>query len=165
MQKERYQSQINQNFATICHTEVCLSFSRLAAKLSEIITRFWDCNLKIQHPTSFDLNGLKNGLIKIFENSLKSIQIFQVLMGDMNLRERSQKNQMSSAVHWDWCRHHTPHCWGRLVFLRPLPEIHTSHQYLEDMHWFEAIFKNFGQAVFEAIKVKGCLMLNFEVMT
>ena len=30
MQKVRYQSQINQNFGTICHTEVCLTFSRLA---------------------------------------------------------------------------------------------------------------------------------------
>ena len=35
MQKERYQSQINQNFGTVCHTEVCFTFLRLAAKLSE----------------------------------------------------------------------------------------------------------------------------------
>ena len=27
------------------------------------------------------------------------MQIFQILMGGMNFRERSQKNQMSSAVH------------------------------------------------------------------
>ena len=32
--------QINQNFGTVCHTEVCLTFSRLAAKLSEIIAKF-----------------------------------------------------------------------------------------------------------------------------
>ena len=31
------------------------------------------------------------------------------------------------------------------------PRIHTSHQYLEDLHWFEAIFKIFGWAVFEAM--------------
>ena len=48
MQKERYQSQINQNFGTVCHTEVCLTFSRLPAKLSEMITKFWGCSLKIQ---------------------------------------------------------------------------------------------------------------------
>ena len=40
MQKERYQSQINQNLGTVCHTEVCLTFSRSAAKLSEMITKF-----------------------------------------------------------------------------------------------------------------------------
>ena len=61
MQKERYQSQINQNFRTVCHTEDCLTFSRLAAKLSEMITNFWGRNLEIQHRTSFDINGLKNG--------------------------------------------------------------------------------------------------------
>ena len=61
MQKERYQSQINQNFGTICHTEVCLTFSRLAAKLSEMITKFRGRSLKIQHRSSFDLNSLKNG--------------------------------------------------------------------------------------------------------
>ena len=54
MQKERYQSQINQNFATLCHTEVFLTFPRLAAmaaKLSEMMTKFQCHNLKIQHPT------------------------------------------------------------------------------------------------------------------
>ena len=40
MQKGRYQSQINQNFGTVFHTEDCLTFSRLAAKLSEMITNF-----------------------------------------------------------------------------------------------------------------------------
>jgi hypothetical protein len=35
----------------------------------------------------------------------------------------------------------TPHCWGHLGFVRPLPKIHTSHQYLEDLHWLVAIFK------------------------
>ena len=85
MQKERYQSQINQNFATVCHTEDCLTFSRLAAKLSEMIAKFRG-------------RSLKNGTRKYFENSLKSFQIFQILMGGMNVRERLQKNQTSSAV-------------------------------------------------------------------
>ena len=38
MQKEKYESQINQNFATVCHTEVFLTFPRLAAILSEMMT-------------------------------------------------------------------------------------------------------------------------------
>ena len=71
MQKERYQSQINQNFGTVCHTEVCLTFSRLATKLSEIIAKFRGCNLKIQHWTSFDLNGLKNSSAKYLKNCIK----------------------------------------------------------------------------------------------
>jgi hypothetical protein len=86
MQKERYQSQINQNFETICHTEVCLTFSRLAAKLSEMIAKFLGRSLKIQHRSSFDLNGLENGTRKYFENSLKSMHLFQRLMGAMNCR-------------------------------------------------------------------------------
>ena len=45
----------------------------------------------------------------------------------------------------------------------PLPKIHTSNQYLEDLHLFEAIFKIFDHAVFEANKVKKRLMLNIEV--
>ena len=58
----------------------------------------------------------------------------------------------------------TPHQPGCLVFLRPLPNVlYTSHQYMEDLHWFKANFKIFGQVVFEAIEVKGHLMLNFEV--
>jgi hypothetical protein len=65
----------------------------LAAKLSEMITRFRGCSLKIQHQSSFELNGLKNGTRKYFENSLKSMQIFQILMGGMNFRKRSQKKQ------------------------------------------------------------------------
>ena len=89
---------MNQNFRAVCHTDVCLTFSRLAAKLSEMITKFRGRSLKIQHRLSFDLNGLKNGTCKNFENSLKSMQIFQILMGGMNFRERLQKNQMSSAV-------------------------------------------------------------------
>jgi hypothetical protein len=86
MQKESYQSQINQNFETVCHTEVCLTFSRLAAKLSEMITKFGGRSLKIQHRSSFDLNGLKNRMRIYFENSLKSMQIFQRLMRGMNCR-------------------------------------------------------------------------------
>ena len=99
MQKEIHQSQINQNFRTISHTEVCLTFSRSAAKLSGMITKFRGCSLKIQHRSSFDLNGLKNDLTKSFENNLKSMQIFQILMGGMNFSERLQKkpNVLSSS--------------------------------------------------------------------
>ena len=60
---------------------------------------------------------------------------------------------------------YTPYYWGRLVFLRPLPKIHTSHQYLEDLKWFETIFKKFARAIFEAIEVKGWSRLNFEATT
>ena len=76
--KKRYQSQINQNFWTVFHTGVCFTFSRLAAKM---IAKFWGRSLKIQ-PRS----------------SLKSIQILQILIGGMNFKERSQKNQISSVV-------------------------------------------------------------------
>ena len=58
-----------------------------------MITNFQGHNLKIQHRTFFYLNGLKNGMTKKFENSLKSMQIFQILMGDMNFRESSQKTK------------------------------------------------------------------------
>ena len=71
MQKERYQSQINQNFGTVCHTEVCLTFWRLAAKLSELAKKIPGRSLKIQPLTFFDINGLKNGPTKHFESSLK----------------------------------------------------------------------------------------------
>jgi hypothetical protein len=83
MQKERYQSEINQNFGTVCHTEVCLTFSRLAAKLSGIIAKFRGRSLKIQHRLSF---GLKNGPSLHFKNSLKSIDLFQRVMGAMKCR-------------------------------------------------------------------------------
>ena len=85
MQKERYQSQINQNFGTICHTEVCLTFLRLTAKLSEMITKFRGRSLKIQHRLSFDLNGLKNVPSLHFKNNLKSMHLFQRLMGASEL--------------------------------------------------------------------------------
>ena len=88
----------NQNFGTICHTEVGLTFLRMEAKLSEMIAKFRGHSLKIQPPSSFDLNDLKSGTPKYFENSLKSLQIFQILMVGMNFWERSQKNQTSSAV-------------------------------------------------------------------
>ena len=80
LQKERYKSQINQNFATNCHTEVCLTFSRLAAKFSDMIGKFRGRSLKVQPRWSFDLNGFKNGTRKYFENILKSFQIFQILI-------------------------------------------------------------------------------------
>ena len=48
---------------------------------------------------SFDLNGLKNGSTKHFENNLKPIYTFQILMGGMNCRYvELAKNQTSSAV-------------------------------------------------------------------
>ena len=47
----------------------------------------------------------------------------------------------------------TPHCWGHLVFVQPLPTIHTSYPSLENLHWFDAIFKILTCAVFEAIEV------------
>jgi hypothetical protein len=39
--------------------------------------------------------------------------------------------------------------------MQSLPMIHGSHQSLKETHWFEAIFKLFGSAVFEVIEVKG----------
>ena len=59
MQKEIEQSQINQNFGTICHTEVYYTFSRLEAKLSGTIAKIQGRSLKIQHQLSFDLNDLE----------------------------------------------------------------------------------------------------------
>ena len=50
-------------------------------------------DFEADHAASFDLNGLKNGARKYFENSIKSMQIFQILMGGMNFRQRSQKNK------------------------------------------------------------------------
>ena len=47
MQKEIEQSQINQNFGTICHTEVYLTYLRLGAKLSGTIAKFGGRSLKI----------------------------------------------------------------------------------------------------------------------
>ena len=52
-----------------------------------------------------------------------------------------------------------------LILVQFPPTIYTSHQCLEEMHWFQAIFKIFGLAVFEAIEVKGRSMLNFEATT
>ena len=85
MQKERYQSQINQNFGTICHTEVCLTFSMLAAKLSKMIAKFRGCSLKIQPQMAS-----KPGMHKYFENNLKLFQIFQAWI----LGSARKKNQM-----------------------------------------------------------------------
>ena len=47
---------------------------------------------------SIDLNGLKNGTFKHLESSLKSMHLFQRLMGAMNCRQRLQKTQTFSAV-------------------------------------------------------------------
>ena len=46
------------------------------------------------------------------------------------------------------------------IYLKFIP-----HKYLEDLEWFEAIFKIFVHAVFEAIVVKGWSRLNFEAAT
>ena len=46
----------------LSYREVCLTFSRLAAKLSEMIAKFQGRSLKIQHWSSFVLNGLKTAL-------------------------------------------------------------------------------------------------------
>ena len=67
MQKERYQSQLNQNSGTVCHTEFCLTFSRLAAKLSEMIEKFWGPNIKIQHWTSLVGHKLCHEYLKIVD--------------------------------------------------------------------------------------------------
>ena len=40
MQKEKHQSQINQNFETVCHTEVYITVWRLAAVFSELANKF-----------------------------------------------------------------------------------------------------------------------------
>ena len=58
-------------------------FFEVAAKLSEMITKFQGLSLKIQHQSSFDLNGLKDGPSLYFKNSLKSMHLFQRLMGGM----------------------------------------------------------------------------------
>ena len=46
----------------------------------------------------FDLNGLNNSPSLHFKNSLKSMHLFQRLIGAMNYWQRLQKNQKSSAV-------------------------------------------------------------------
>ena len=67
MQKERYEGQKHQNFGTIYHTEVFLTFLRLAAKLSEASKKFQGCSLKIKPPKSFHLNDLKKPLLNILK--------------------------------------------------------------------------------------------------
>ena len=49
---------------------VCLTISRLAAKLPEMIAEFWGRSLKIQHWSSSDLSGIKNDahILKIASN-------------------------------------------------------------------------------------------------
>ena len=93
---------LHQNFGTICHTEVCLTFSRLAAKLSELPKTFRGQASKIQPQTFFDLNGLKHGLSNHFDSSLKSMHLFQRLMGAMNCRyiEIAKKQNVLSSEEW-----------------------------------------------------------------
>ena len=47
-------------------------------------------SLKIQPRLSFDLIGLENGPTLHFKNSLKSMHLFQRLMGGMNLIGRDR---------------------------------------------------------------------------
>ena len=47
-----------------------------------------------------------------------------------------------------------------LVLVQSSSTVYTFYQYLEEMQWFEAIFKMFSAAVFEVIEVKGQSMLN-----
>ena len=54
----------------------------------------------------FDINGLKNSTHKYFENSLKSMHLFQKLMGAMNCRQRLQKKKESSAERSEKIRYH-----------------------------------------------------------
>ena len=79
--EEQQKRQAHQNSGT-----VCLTFSRLAAKLSEMMTKFQGRSLKIQPWSPFDLNGLKNSPSLHFKNSLKLTHLFQKLMGGMNCR-------------------------------------------------------------------------------
>ena len=73
-----------------CHhpliTQLSFTYEK-GAILQEINKR--DCSLKIQHRSFFDLNGLKNGPTKHFENSLKKLHFFQRLRGGMNCWGRS----------------------------------------------------------------------------
>ena len=55
MQKEIHLNKINQNFGTICHTEACITFSRLAAKLSGLAKKFRGRSLKIQPQPNISL--------------------------------------------------------------------------------------------------------------
>jgi hypothetical protein len=73
----------------------------LAAKLSKMITNFQGRSSKfnINHPLTSTAS--KTSHKSFFENSLKSMQIFQILMGGMSFRERLQKTQTFSAVRGD----------------------------------------------------------------
>ena len=58
-----------------------------------MIANFQGRSLKIQPQLAFEFNGFKNSMRKYFENSLKSFKIFQILMGGMNFKEKSQKTK------------------------------------------------------------------------
>ena len=64
MQKERYSSQINQNFGTICLTEVCLTFSRLAAKRLEVSKKI--SRSQPQNSTSMASKTALPNILKVF---------------------------------------------------------------------------------------------------
>ena len=63
-----------------------INFSMLAAKLSEMITKFRGAASKFIIDRPFDLNGPQNGPFLHFKNSLKSMRWFKRLMGAMNCR-------------------------------------------------------------------------------
>ena len=64
-----------------CHTEVCLTFSRLTAKNSEIITKFRGCSLKIQHESVFYLNfnHYMDRACTVFPHIVSSLEKFPLL--------------------------------------------------------------------------------------
>ena len=77
---------------------------------------------------------------------------YNLLHTYMIWKETILPDQISAGQGWSQLQN-TPHCWVLLVFLQPLPTIHSSHQSLEQMHWFEAIFKIFACAISEVAEV------------
>ena len=74
----------------------------LTAKLSELVKKTRGCNLKIQTRTSFEINGFKNGTAKHFENSFKSMHLFQRLTGGIVGRDcKKPKDPQQLGVYWE----------------------------------------------------------------
>ena len=111
-------------------------------------------------PYHFEVRG------KTFRNDCKiwrsQPQKFNI---DCHLTSTTSKCLSENLKKMSWDNLVSPIDAKKLVFLRPLTKIHTFHQYLEDLEWFEAIFKIFVRAIFEAIEVKGRSRLNFEAAT
>ena len=96
-----------QNFGTVCHTEVCITFLRLAAELSELAKKIMKLQPQVQPRTSFDPNGLKNSPFKHFESSLKSMHLSQKFMRGMSRGRDRTKSK--------W-----PKQWGVIAWLKEL---------------------------------------------